>query len=104
MDEPDIPVAVPFPVAFTVDSDEEDASDNEPDEIILPIRPSDLDKVQQKLLKEQGFTEGLGQALSESLSEFALRIWVVDNSGSMANNDGQKLVADTAAGTIRSIP
>mmetsp|Transcript_12736 Transcript_12736/g.19289 ORF Transcript_12736/g.19289 Transcript_12736/m.19289 type:complete len:386 (+) Transcript_12736:124-1281(+) len=99
MDEPDIPVAIPFPVAFNVDFD-----DDEPDEIILPTRSPVLNKNQMQSLKGQGFTEGLGQALSDSLSDFALRIWVIDNSGSMANNDGQKLVADSLMGVVRSIP
>lgn len=99
--DPDIPVAIPFPVAFTADFDT-----NEPDmeEIIIPVRPPELKKEQLDALTTQGFTEGLSISLSHSISEFALRIWVVDNSGSMANNDGQKLVSDSRMAGVRSVP
>merc|ERR1719384_920046 len=44
-----------------------------------------------KRLREQGFTEGLALSLNELQSNFPLRIWVVDNSGSMGMTDGHRL-------------
>ena len=45
-------------------------------------------------LKEQGFTTPLANAvLQQSQQLFALRIWILDNSGSMNEADGRQLVA-----------
>lgn len=45
-------------------------------------------------LKEQGFTTPLAHAvLQQSQQLFALRIWILDNSGSMNEADGRQLVA-----------
>lgn len=46
--------------------------------------------VVQKLLKD-GFPVGLALALCESTAIYQERIWVVDNSGSMQLQDGQKM-------------
>lgn len=42
-------------------------------------------------LKAQGFTNGLIESLTRSNDAFPLRIWVVDNSGSMTTPDGHRL-------------
>ena len=52
------------------------------------IRESDTEE-----LKKQGFTRGLAQTLTKNNSAFPLRIWVVDNSGSMAKQDGHRLLS-----------
>jgi len=41
-------------------------------------------------LKGQGFTKGLIQSITRSNDSFPLRIWVVDNSGSMTTSDGHR--------------
>mmetsp|Transcript_7161 Transcript_7161/g.8148 ORF Transcript_7161/g.8148 Transcript_7161/m.8148 type:complete len:295 (-) Transcript_7161:731-1615(-) len=51
-----------------------------------------IDGTQLKRLKEQGFTEGLAYSLNDTKSTFPLRIWVVDNSGSMQTTDGHCIV------------
>jgi hypothetical protein len=43
------------------------------------------------LLRGQGFSIGLANALEENAKSFALRIWVVDNSESMIIKDGHKV-------------
>jgi len=53
-------------------------------------RPLSHDCIQS--LREQGFTEGLAKSLARSKLALPLRIWVVDNSGSMSSRDGHRLV------------
>ena len=94
--EEDIPVAVPYPGDYTSSTQEQHST--------IPLRDPTLSSDQIKaLIEEQGYTKGLCKALSESISDFALRIWVIDNSGSMANNDGQKLISDSRSEGLRSI-
>mmetsp|Transcript_3435 Transcript_3435/g.5150 ORF Transcript_3435/g.5150 Transcript_3435/m.5150 type:complete len:426 (+) Transcript_3435:77-1354(+) len=47
-------------------------------------------KIQQ--LVNQGYTRGLATSLAQTIKNFPLRIWVVDNSGSMQNTDGHRFV------------
>ncbi|KAL3935260.1 MAG: hypothetical protein SGBAC_009189 [Bacillariaceae sp.] len=54
-------------------------------------------------LHQQGFTTGLCTALQDSKQVYALRIWIVDNSGSMQLPDGQRMVV-TGKNTIKMIP
>jgi len=49
-----------------------------------------------------GYPPGLVDALKQSSVRFPLRIWVVDNSGSMSSTDGQKLVKG-AGGELRPV-
>lgn len=43
-------------------------------------------------LKDQGYTSGLIQSIIRSNTTFPLRIWIVDNSGSMMAGDGHRIV------------
>lgn len=43
-------------------------------------------------LKNQGYTDGLIQSITNNMDAFPQRIWVVDNSGSMATQDGHRLL------------
>ncbi|KAL7496787.1 hypothetical protein ACHAWT_007170 [Skeletonema menzelii] len=45
----------------------------------------------QNLIK-QGYTRGLATSLAQTIKNFPLRIWVVDNSGSMQHVDGHRFV------------
>ena len=47
---------------------------------------------QKKALSDQGYTKGLTNELLLFTTTFSLRFWVVDNSGSMAHIDGNRLV------------
>ena len=57
-----------------------------------------VDSNQVKRLKEQGYTEGLAHSLNDVQRNFPLRIWVVDNSGSMATTDGHRIVPSAKNG------
>jgi len=51
------------------------------------------DKIVSKILiEDQSYTPGLVQSLNVTKESLALRIWIIDNSGSMQNNDGNRLV------------
>ena len=43
-------------------------------------------------LMTQGFTRSLAESLNITKEEFALRIWIVDNSGSMQAADGHRMI------------
>merc|ERR1712038_2214329 len=43
-------------------------------------------------LRDQGYTAGLSREILLFTKAFPLRFWVIDNSGSMSNTDGNRLV------------
>lgn len=43
-------------------------------------------------LVKQGYTRGHAKSLAQTIKNFPLRIWVVDNSGSMQKTDGHRFV------------
>lgn len=55
-------------------------------------KSDEVNEEQVKALKKQGFTEGLALSLSENKTNFPLRIWILDNSGSMQNTDGHRII------------
>lgn len=61
---------------------------------VLVPHPSSklLGRNEKASLKDQGYTEGLIRSIGRSNLQFPLRIWVVDNSGSMVTGDGHRLV------------
>lgn len=67
-------------------------------------RENELNSNQMNQLRQQGFTEGMAAALSKSCSNFPLRIWIVDNSGSMNIDDGQRIIATASSTEVKSVP
>jgi hypothetical protein len=63
----------------------------------------ELNQNQINQLTAQGFTTGLIDVLTKSVSYFPHRVWVVDNSGSMNKNDGHRLVATKKNGQVKLI-
>lgn len=57
-----------------------------------PQPPAELSATARKILQDQGYTEGLLEALETNKLAFLSSIWVVDNSGSMQTRDGQRIV------------
>mmetsp|Transcript_22206 Transcript_22206/g.32783 ORF Transcript_22206/g.32783 Transcript_22206/m.32783 type:complete len:383 (+) Transcript_22206:81-1229(+) len=55
----------------------------------------ELNGYQRSQLIAQGYTRGLAQSLTNNFQLFSHRFWVVDNSGSMQETDGHRIV-DTA--------
>ena len=62
--------------------------------VMVPKQPStkQLNSHEIDTLKSQGYTNGLIQSIARNNMTFPLRIWVVDNSGSMTINDGHRMV------------
>jgi hypothetical protein len=74
--------------------------------ITLPKRSTtsnNLLKCEIAALQEQGFPLGLAKTLSETKEAFPLRIWVVDNSGSMRTLDGHKIVETLNSNDIKLV-
>jgi len=55
--------------------------------------PPAITQEQLDHLLGQGYTESLALSLQKTKMAFALRIWIVDNSGSMQTADGERLVS-----------
>ncbi|KAL9190696.1 hypothetical protein ACHAXT_000402 [Thalassiosira profunda] len=54
-------------------------------------------------LTKQGFTRGLATSLAQTIKNFPLRIWVVDNSGSMQNTDGNRFVETSKSHDVKVV-
>ena len=54
-------------------------------------------------LQDQGFTQGLAEALRTNKRAFPLSIWIVDNSGSMATRDGHRFVETTDSSAVKVV-
>jgi hypothetical protein len=67
----------------------------EPEPMSVPhvaATPSEIPESVLKRLVDQGFTHSLARSLNETKQAFALRIWVIDNSGSMQKADGHRII------------
>merc|ERR1712151_1373584 len=64
-----------------------------------------MDEQRIKQLMDKRYTRGLSNYINKTKKQFALRIWIIDNSGSMNSNDGSNIV-DTYNGNerIRMVP
>lgn len=71
----------------------------------LPSAPTKpLSEHQIQMLVKQGFTRSFAESLADTVDAFALRIWVIDNSGSMQAADGHKIVRGGDPSNIKTVP
>lgn len=72
---------------------------------VLVPQPStkQLNRDETMALKDQGYSDGLIKSIARSNMTFPLRIWVVDNSGSMMTGDGHRLVETGNKGDVRIV-
>ena len=68
----------------------------------IATRPLDDNQIQR--LVEQGFTRGLSMSLNQMKEVFALRIWIVDNSGSMQKTDGHRIIPTKNRDVVKTVP
>jgi Mg-chelatase subunit ChlD len=60
--------------------------------LLHPEQQHPVDEANVRSLERHGFTNGLVEAMLRDEEAFDLRIFLIDNSGSMATNDGHRLV------------
>jgi hypothetical protein len=60
-------------------------------------------EIDVNILYEQSFPPGLAQTLIKTKDEFALRIWVIDNSGSMKIADGHKILETSNCEDVKPV-
>lgn len=72
---------------------------------VLVPQPSSkqLSRNETLALKDQGYTDGLIKSIARSNMSFPLRIWIVDNSGSMVSGDGHRLVQTGHSNDVRFV-
>eukprot|EP00980_Cylindrotheca_fusiformis_P008388 scaffold1772_cov80-Cylindrotheca_fusiformis.AAC.16 len=63
-----------------------------------------LNEKQIQQLLQQGYTKGLAMSIEEMKQLFALRIWIVDNSGSMRKMDGHRIISSTSNANVKIVP
>jgi len=95
---------IPLKPDYSVASDPVTATGSSDRNNTTTTTPAFTDYQIQQLMK-QGFTKGLSMSLEDMKNVFALRIWIVDNSGSMQKPDGHRIVSSpTDPNAIRMIP
>lgn len=72
--------------------------------VLMPAPSSKmLNQSEISCLKDQGYTGGMIKSIARSNMTFPLRIWVVDNSGSMNTGDGHRLVDSANQSHVRFV-
>mmetsp|Transcript_14592 Transcript_14592/g.21545 ORF Transcript_14592/g.21545 Transcript_14592/m.21545 type:complete len:401 (-) Transcript_14592:529-1731(-) len=101
--------AVPLPEALPIDANKQhllmqqrESSNYRLSSSGLKSHEANDDQIKQ--LHKQGFPTGLAKALSSSTNFFPLRIWVIDNSGSMQKNDGHRIIETVKKNDVKIVP
>jgi len=91
--EPTAPVVTAEPMPVPTEPDTPILQQGRSKRVLMP-QPSrkTLSSNDTMELKDQGYTDGLIESIARSNMQFPLRIWIVDNSGSMMSEDGHRLV------------
>jgi len=72
--------------------------------VILPkLKSKVMSNIEINAMREQGFTTGLARAMTQNNATFPLRIWVIDNSGSMNRPDGHRLVESATRKDVKVV-
>lgn len=100
------PVAVSVPLAVAVPVDDSKFNNCTEQDIVVPgTGTADSNFKDTAIifeeLNKQGFSKGLIDSLIRNTVSFPLRIWVIDNSGSMRSTDGQRIVAGSSKNDLR---
>jgi hypothetical protein len=92
--DPDIPVVTATVVgAIPVPAGRPGLTKGRSSRVNMPLQKSyKLREDEILALQDQGFTKGLSKTLTNNNTAFPVRIWVVDNSGSMRIADGHRIL------------
>jgi len=72
--------------------------------VILPkLKSKVMSNIEINAMREQGFTSSLARAMTQNNATFPLRIWVIDNSGSMNRPDGHRLVESATRKDVKVV-
>lgn len=106
-DEPDIPVAyaLALDASAPVNAHPPSGGKHAISRVTIPSKTegTDLSEHATRALMDQGFSRGLAEAMALNILTFPLRIWVVDNSGSMASTDGSRLVETSSKNDLKYV-
>jgi Mg-chelatase subunit ChlD len=72
--------------------------------VLHPEQQQPVDEENIRALERHGFTRGLVEAMLRDKEAFSLRIFLIDNSGSMATYDGRRLVETARQHEIKFLP
>jgi len=103
-DTPFYATAVPVPIPNTPTDDAQFEKTSSTLNYGILTAQKELSGSEINQLKTQGFTEGLAKSVNGVKASFPLRIWVVDNSGSMAMTDGNRIVPQKNKNEYRVVP
>lgn len=117
MNEPDIPLAMATVIPMDASSNHSKYSGSSNKDfrtslqkgrshrVMVPQHPSSkqLNSHELEMLKSQGYTTGLIESIARNNVTFPLRIWVVDNSGSMSINDGHRMVETRSKNDVKFV-
>jgi hypothetical protein len=87
-----------IPVAYAVGMDESSSYQPPPQPLPPPTAPPTkpppppLSAESRSILRDQGYTNGLIEALEMNRRVFPVAYWIIDNSGSMATADGHRIL------------
>jgi Mg-chelatase subunit ChlD len=96
------PLATAIPLKPDYEPDVKVITVNHVDQAPTTTNNAPFNEYQTQQLVQQGFTRGLAQSLEEMKKVFALRIWIVDNSGSMQQPDGHRILSSNP-GSIQMV-
>ena len=66
-------------------------------------RSTIFDRNQRAKLLQQGFTLGMIHQLEQANTETSIHIWILDNSASMNQTDGNRMIGSTGVSELRSV-
>eukprot|EP00592_Proboscia_alata_P022195 CAMPEP_0194424404 /NCGR_PEP_ID=MMETSP0176-20130528/23679_1 /TAXON_ID=216777 /ORGANISM="Proboscia alata, Strain PI-D3" /LENGTH=395 /DNA_ID=CAMNT_0039234151 /DNA_START=60 /DNA_END=1247 /DNA_ORIENTATION=- len=96
---------IPYATAVSVPNmDPESQSENTGNISNLSTQePAEMTPALISQLTQQGFTKGLAMSLRENAMVFPLRVWIIDNSGSMNRVDGHRIVETSTSANLQIV-
>lgn len=70
---------------------------------MMPAKAEPIDETRIQELLKQGYTRSLVRSMEDAKKAFPLRIWIVDNSSSMHEPDGHRIV-DNLSTRVKMVP
>eukprot|EP00525_Craspedostauros_australis_P012517 CAMPEP_0198114614 /NCGR_PEP_ID=MMETSP1442-20131203/5944_1 /TAXON_ID= /ORGANISM="Craspedostauros australis, Strain CCMP3328" /LENGTH=393 /DNA_ID=CAMNT_0043771965 /DNA_START=172 /DNA_END=1353 /DNA_ORIENTATION=- len=104
MNPHDTPMVTATVVPMKAPNDHSSSAPREAAPSYIRDKPKKLTGNQVERLMQQGFTKGLCLSVNPMKEVFALRFWIIDNSGSMQKTDGHRIVDTLSSDTVHRVP